>query len=276
MMSVVKDTGLQKRIEEIDTEMYNLLMQRTELVKQQSDGDAVENSLGKEAASIKKLLRTHHGDFPEYVIAKIWREILTASAFLNDKLKISLYGQEHDNSLANIVQDHFGSYVDYETFGSFGQVMNALTSHETQLAVIPSDNHEINQKPWWSAFSAAPNGERLQVIAKLPFIRRKEAKDVNEVYVVSLSVADKSGSDISLLAVEVAADVSSSTVVDILEAAGFSDAKVLTIVPLENDEKSCLVEANGYVKADDSRLKNLDEAIKNISIVGAYAQPICL
>lgn len=275
-MSVVKDDGLQKQIEEIDTKMYQLLMQRTELVKQQNDGNAVENSLGKEAAAIKRLLRLHQGDFPEYVVAKIWREILTASAFLNDKLKISLYGQEHDNSLANIVQDHFGSYVDYETFGSFGQVMNALTSHDVQLAVIPSDNHEINQKPWWGAFSAAPNGERLQVIAKLPFIRRKEAKDINEVYVVSLSAADKSGSDISLLAVEVAADVSSSTLVDILEEGGFSGAKVLTIVPLENDEKSCLVEVKGYVKTEDARFKNLDEAIKNISIVGAYAQPVSL
>lgn len=275
-MSDDKTDGIQKQIDSIDAEMYNLLMQRTELVKQLADGNAVENSLGNEAAVIKKLLRSHKGDFPEYVVAKIWREILTASAFLNDKLKISLYGQEHDNSLANIVQDHFGSYVDYETYSSFGQVMNALTSHDVQLAVIPCDNCEINQKPWWSALSAAPNGERLQIIAKLPFIRRKEAKDSEEVYVISMSETDKSGSDISLLSVEVASDVSSSTVVDIFENAGFKGVKVICMAASADENKSCLLEVNGYLKNDDERLGRLDEAVKSLSIVGAYAQPVSL
>ena len=91
-MSEQKDAELQKSINEIDARMYELLMQRTELVKQQSEANVVANSLGREAASIKRLLRAHKGDFPEYVIAKIWREILTASAFLNAKLKISLFG----------------------------------------------------------------------------------------------------------------------------------------------------------------------------------------
>lgn len=52
-MSDDKTDGIQKQIDSIDAEMYNLLMQRTELVKQLADGNAVENSLGKEAAVIK-------------------------------------------------------------------------------------------------------------------------------------------------------------------------------------------------------------------------------
>ena len=216
------------------------------------------------------------GDFPEYVIAKIWREILTASAFLNAKLKISLFGgQEHDGCLVNIVQEHFGSNVECETFSSFGQVMNALTSGEAQLAVIPCDNHDINQKPWWSAFSAS-SGKHLQIIAKLPFIRRKEVKDPEEVYVISRSAPDKSGCDISLLSVEVENEVSSSTVVELLEEKGFKDVKVLLMVPFDSEGKSCLVEVNGYIQADDSRLSGFEECIKNISVAGAYACPVSL
>jgi len=272
-MSEIKNAGLQNRIDEIDAEMYSLLMQRTELVKRLADGNAVANSLGKEAAAIKKLLHSHKGDFPEYVVAKIWREILTTSAFLNNKLKISLYGQEHDNSLARIVQDHFGSNVDYETYGSFGQVVGALTSREVQLAVIPCDNHEINQRPWWSAFAAKQDGERLQIIAKLPFIRRKESKETEEVYVISRSETDKSGADISLLSAEVDADVSSSTLVDLLEAAGFHGVKVVHMLA-QDGNKSCLLEADGYLKNNDARFSGLDETVKNLSLVGAYAQPI--
>ena len=275
-MSEQKDAELQKSINEIDARMYELLMQRTELVKQQSETNVVANSLGREAASIKRLLRAHKGDFPEYVIAKIWREILPASAFLNAKLKISLFGgQEHDGCLVNIVQEHFGSNVECETFSSFGQVMNALTSGEAQLAVIPCDNHDINQKPWWSAFSAS-SGKHLQIIAKLPFIRRKEVKDPEEVYVISRSAPDKSGCDISLLSVEVENEVSSSTVVELLEEKGFKEVKVLLMVPFDSEGKSCLVEVNGYIQADDSRLSGFEECIKNISVAGAYACPVSL
>src|SRR5699024_4098213 len=56
-MSEQKDAELQKSINEIDARMYELLMQRTELVKQQSEANVVANSLGREAASIKRLLR---------------------------------------------------------------------------------------------------------------------------------------------------------------------------------------------------------------------------
>ena len=78
-MCAAKKVDLQKKIDDIDVKLYNLLMLRTDLVEQQNI-DVVENTLGKEAAVIKKLLKIHRGDFPEYVIAKIWREILSASA----------------------------------------------------------------------------------------------------------------------------------------------------------------------------------------------------
>ena len=143
------------------------------------------------------------------------------------------------------------------------------------MAVIPCDNHDINQKPWWSAFSAS-SGKHLQIIAKLPFIRRKEVKDPEEVYVISRSAPDKSGCDISLLSVEVENEVSSSTVVELLEEKGFKDVKVLLMVPFDSEGKSCLVEVNGYIQADDSRLSGFEECIKNISVAGAYACPVSL
>lgn len=274
-MSVVKSPDLQKQIEDIDTELYNLLMKRTELVKQQGDTNAVANTLGREATAIKKLLKNHHGDFPEYVIAKIWREILSASACLKEKLRFSIFGQEHNNSLINIVQEHFGSYVDYETYGSFGQVINALTAHEVQLAVIPCHNHDMNLKPWWNSFSAVSE-EGLQVIAKLPFVCSKEAKTDDEVYVVSLSVPDQSGADITLLSIETACDVSSSSLNEELEKIGFKDVKVLLTANIDDETKSMLVEVNGYVRIGDKRLEQAAELYKNLKIVGAYARPVYL
>lgn len=274
-MSGVKSTDLQKQIEDIDSELYNLLMKRTELVKQQGDTNAVANTLGREATAIKKLLKSHHGDFPEYVIAKIWREILSASACLKEKLRFSIFGQDHNNSLINIVQEHFGSYVDYETYGSFGQVINPLTAHEVQLAIIPCHDHDMNQKPWWNSFSAVSE-DGLQIIAKLPFVCSKEARSEDEVYVVSLSAPDQSGADITLFSIETDHDVSSSTLNEELEKRGFNGVKVLCVANVDEETKSMLVEVNGYIKTDDKRLSDVEELFKNFNIAGAYARPVYL
>lgn len=275
-MSGVKNLDLQKQINDIDTELYTLLMKRTELVKQQPE-NAVENTLGKEAAIIKMLLKNHKSDFPEYVLAKIWREILSASAGLKEKLKISVFAKDDDDALIRIVQEHFGSYIDYVTYNSFGAVMNELSSHNTCLAVIPCDNADVNAKPWWVGFSA-DTADNLRIVAKLPFLRNKEDKDCDEAYVVALSPTDQSGSDISLINVETHKDISASTVVDNLEKSGFSEAKVVLVANVDDETKFCLVEVNGYITSDKICFQNAEkiEIFKTVNIVGTYAKPIVL
>lgn len=274
-MSKVNQVELQHKIEEIDTQLYNLLIERTKLVKMQPN-NAIENTLGKEAASIKRLLKNHKGDFPEYVIAKIWREILSASACLEDKLKFSVFAEENDDSLIRIMQEHFGSYIDYVTYSSFGAVMNELNIHETQLAIIPCDNTLMNSKPWWSGFSMSNKNDSLKIVAKLPFIRGKEDNDGKEVYVVALSPTDQSGADISLLNVELNKNTSTSAIVENLEALGFNGVKILNMVAFDDDDKSCLIEVNGYITSETKAFKNAAELFKSVNIVGAYAEPIKL
>lgn len=273
-MSGNADSDLQKQIEEIDTQLYNLLMKRTELVEKQPT-NPIENSLGQEAAAIKRMLRNHQGEFPEYVIAKIWREILSASACLKSKLKFSVYAKDSDDIVIQIMQEHFGSYLDYVTYNSFGAVMKELGDHEAQLAIIPCDDAEMNAKPWWAGFSASNTSESLKIVAKLPFIRCKEDNDIPEVYVVALSPTDQSGSDISLLGVEVAKDVSASSIVDSFENNGFQNAKVLNTVAAD-DEKFCLVETNGYITPEDKRYQAIEGLFKKLNIVGTYAKPVWL
>lgn len=273
-MSSVNTTDLQKQIDDIDVKLYNLLLLRTDLVEQ-LPGNAVENTLGKEAAIIKSLLRIHRGNFPKYVIAKIWREILSASACLKEKLKLSVFESDSCKALVNVVQEHFGSHADYVTYSSFGQIMNEISTSVAQLAIIPCDNHEMNQKPWWSAFSSGDKG--MKIIAKLPFIKRIEAPlDEDDVYVVSLTHPDKSGDDISLFGIEVGDNVSSSTIIDNLENSGFQQPKILLMAKVDEETKSYLVEVDGFVKLADEHLAVLKEQFNNINIVGSYARPIKL
>lgn len=268
-----KKTDIRKQIENIDIELYNLLMRRTELVKANPHPVNIENILGQEAMGIRRMLKYHTGDFPEYVVAKIWREILSASACLHEKLKIAVYGDENDVSLLHRVQEHFGSYVDAFILSSFSQVFNMVSTHEAHLAIIPCDNHEMNEKPWWSSLQACKDKESLNIVARLPFVRGRNIAPENEAFVIALSPSDASGIDNSLFSIESGLDVSNSTIAEILTALGFDDPKTLFSAST-SDAKFSLVEVKGFVDSDDERLADVSELFKSLHLAGTYARPI--
>ena len=271
-MSGKKD-DIQKQIESIDAELYNLLMQRTELVKQNTHPIKIENILGQEAMGIRRMMKFHKGDFPEYVVAKIWREILSASASLKEKLKIAIYGDENDTSLLHNVQEHFGSYIDVNILSSFSQVFNLVSSKEAHLAIIPCDNHEMNTKPWWNSLLVDKNKDSLNIVAKLPFLHNKNTVLSNEAYVIALSPSDASGVDNSVLSLETDATVSHSTISETIENMGF-DAPKIIMSANTGEDKFTLVDINGFVAPDDKRLISIPEIFKSLHLSGTYARPI--
>ena len=266
---------IQKKIEDIDTKLYKLLMQRAELVKENPYPVRIENLLGQEAKGIRRMLKYHTGDFPEYVVAKIWREILSASANMKEKLKIAVYGDEKDGSILHQVQEHFGSYVSITILSSYSQVFNLVSTREADIAIIPSDNNEMNDQPWWNALSADKNKESLNIVAKLPFIRSANITQENEAYVLALLPSDASGIDNSLFAVETEINVSHSTITETFNTLGFAEAKLVMSVNKE-DTKYSLVEVKGFCIAEEIQKLEIPEVFKNLHLAGTYAQPIIL
>ncbi len=267
------NTDIQKQIETIDIELYNLLMRRTELVKQQPELMKIENIPGQEALGVRRILRYHDGDFPKDMVAKIWREIVCVSASLNQRLRVAVFGEDSNDSLIRCVHEHFGSYIDFDVFGSFNQVFNEVSSGEARFAVIPCDNHEMNLKPWWMSLASNPAGAGLNIVAKLPFLRSKNSIPEEEVYIVAPSPTNPCGNDNSLLGIETDEDVSSSSICEILTSLGFNGVKVLLSTSVEN-AKFSLVDVKGYIKAGDKRLQDISEMFKNLNLVGVYANPI--
>jgi len=268
-----KKTDLQKQIECIDIELYNLLMKRTDLVKKNSSSVKIQNILGQEAMGIRRMLKHHTGAFPEYVVAKIWREILSVSASLNEKLKIAVYGDEKDSSLVYRVQEHFGSYIDVSILGSFSQVFNMLSTKDAHLAIIPCDNMKMNMHPWWSSLSADKQKESLNIVAKLPFIRTKNITAENEAFVIACSPSDASGIDNSLFSIETGINVSNSSISEAFSNMNFEEPKILISTNTE-DSKYTLVEVKGFVDSKDKRLSDIPEIFKSLHLSGTYARPI--
>lgn len=268
-----KSTNIQKQIEDIDIELYNLLMKRSELVKKNPYPAKIENILGQEAMGIRRMLKYHNGDFPEYVIAKIWREIIGASANMQERLKIAVYGDESDALLLHDVQEHFGSYIDVSLVSSFSQAFNQVSTHEADLAIVPADNHEMNTKPWWNSLLKDETKESLNIVAKLPFVRFKNAAPERESYVIARTPSDACGIDNSLFAVETDIDVSGSTITETFNASGFSSAKLVVSTNTE-ETKFSLVEVKGFCRTEDINIPDVNDVFKNLHLVGTYARPL--
>lgn len=271
----MSDNDIEKQIKTIDGKLYALLIKRTELVKKNPYPLKIENILGYEAKEIRQMLKSHKGDFPEYVLAKILREILSASANLTEKIKIAAYGDEKDIVLLNYIQEHFGSYIDVFMLSSYSQVFNMVSTHETDLAIVPSDNHEMNIKPWWNTLLADKKKESLNIVAKLPFILSSNNIPENEMYVLALSPADASGIDNSIFAIETEVDVSHSTIIETLAELGFSEAKIAATTNFE-ETKYSLVEVKGFVKAETMHKMEKPKVFKNLQLAGTYAKSIAL
>lgn len=273
-MSDSETSDFKKSIYKIDNKIHELLIERTELIEANAKSNIAKLMLGKEASIIKKLLKKHKGNLPKIVIARIWREILTASASLNNETHVAVLANSGKDNLAKVTQEHFGSNVEYVNYSSSGQIMNAITTNESQLGVVPCDNHVINQHPWWTSLKVQDGNNCMSIVAKLPFLMSKNENDNEEGYVVAVSKPDESGDDITIISIEAKGEISISTILEQLEKLGFKNAKLVISCAVDGETKFFLIEVDGYITEDDKALKNAEEFFDDIHIIGAYAKPI--
>ena len=95
-MSAAKTSleDLRHGIDEIDDALHDLLMRRTEVVKQvlaiEGDGGSRIRP-GREAQVLRRLVARHRGAFPKPVVARIWRDIVAALTTLQGPFVVAVH-----------------------------------------------------------------------------------------------------------------------------------------------------------------------------------------
>lgn len=271
---------LRRQIDEIDNDIHDLLMRRTELARKiglAKGNDAVFMRPGREARVLRRLVARHQGSFPKPVITQIWREIISVFTRLQGPFAAASFAPEQGPDLSGLTRDHFGSLAPIARYGSEMGVLRAVSGGKANIGVLPLPEADRGT-PWWPKLARSGKASP-KIIARLPFAPLKGTRSENpQAVVVSLAEPEESGDDHGYLIVELDEAVSRGALKTLLSDAGFQVCDIQAWVD-SPDRTLHLVEVEGFLAGDDPRIDSLMEeadAVKQAWSVGSFAVPLTI
>lgn len=272
--------AVRREIDAIDDQIHDALMRRSALVERvraaKNGGPAMRP--GREAKILRRILARHQGALPPAVIARIWREIISAVTQQQSPMRIALFARERSASFWDLARSHYGSVSPVSLHRNMHAVIRAASADDGTIGILPLPA-EGEREPWWSAL-ASGGDDRPHVIARLPFLARPEGtSEPVEGLVISRVPPEESGIDRTLIAVSLKVETSRGRLTDLFAAAGLTAQTLAVHRPEEGREaEDRLLEIDGFVSADDPRLQRIkaegEDLIERLVVLGAYAVPI--
>jgi chorismate mutase-like protein len=287
---------LRREIDQIDDAIHDLLMRRAAVVERigaAKGNGAVENGTqpiilrpAREATILRRLMARHAGSFPAQVVVRIWREMITAFTRMQGPFAVAVYAPEDRRGFWDVARDHFGGFVPMTAVNTPAAALRAVSEGTATVAVVPYPA-EDDSDPWWRFLVSADAG-RPQVVARLPFGGRGNARGENrDALAIAAVPHEPTGDDRSLLSIEIGGDLSRGRLKDLLEACGLPPVGFCTWHPAGHATGMSgggpsvhLVEIADFVGQADPRLAMLLERSGDIpvrvNVVGGYAVPLHL
>ncbi len=267
---------IRREIDAIDEALHDLLMRRVTLtgrVAASKPGDGVALRPAREAEILRRLIGRHGGPFPKAVVARIWREVISANTALQGSFAIAVLASraEHalvDDALVGVAREHYGALTPIQSFETASSVLRAVSDGKATAALLPLPSTEESD-PWWRLI-ARRGPDVPRIVARLPFA--PGSMPAREGLVVSLAPNQATGHDRSYLVIETAGELSRSTLKRRLAAAG------LKPLDMQSWNGQQLVEVEGFVAPDSAALDAVagTEGIAQAVAIGAYAVPFSL
>ncbi len=138
------------------------------------------------------------------------------------------------------------------------------------------EQDEPDAAAWWTALMHRDE-PRIYVVARLPFwAARTEGAPQSQGLVVAAVAPDPSGADRSLVGLEPPAEISRARLVASMTQAGFSHTRMLVRRNPATGTADVLLEVEGLVSDDDSRLAAVRASLggRTPVVLGGYAVPI--
>jgi chorismate mutase/prephenate dehydratase len=271
--------GLRRRLDEIDDRLHDLLVDRAKIVSMvaasKKDRNQPAFQPAREAEIIRRLVGRHHGAFPAATLVRMWREMLAATVQLQSHFSVAVFAPCDRPAFWDLARDHYGSNTPMAAYDAAGQVIRAVADGEASVGVLPMPQSG-EPDPWWRRLLSIDESA-ARVIARLPFGPRGNARgDAVDALAIGRGVAQESGLDRTLMAIECAADITRARILKGLSARGL---KCTFFTSCGGDRGSVnLIEIEGFVVISDARLDafraELDGTLHRLLPVGGYAVPL--
>jgi chorismate mutase len=271
---------LRRRIDQIDDQLHDLIMQRAEVVeavaRAKKRGGIATVRPGREAALLRRLVERHRGRFPRTVLVRLWRELISGAISLQGEFAVAVHAPGGLPDYWDLARDHYGSHMPMLALHSAGEVLRTLSEGRAAIGVLPMPA-EGESAPWWPQLTASGAGAP-RVIARLPFAGHGNARGGNaDALVIGHAEFDPTGADRSFLAFEIRGELSRARLIGALNEAGL--AVTLFAAHISDDTAAWnLIEIDDLVMMDDARLQQalapLTERVARVTHLGAYARPL--
>ncbi len=134
---------LRKRIDEIDSQLVELLNERARVVvevgKLKSRSDKPVYAPDREKQVLDKIKRANQGPLPDRTLVAIWRELMSGSFVLEKPLRIAYLGPGGSFSHTAAMLK-FGQSVEYEPLTDIRSIFNEISRGHCDLGIVPVEN----------------------------------------------------------------------------------------------------------------------------------------
>lgn len=228
--------ALRQDIDRIDADMHALLIERSQIIdtlitvkSTQASGSAFRP--GREASMMQAIARRHTGSLPLDTAEGIWRVIIATFTWLQAPFNVHADISSGDGPMRDSARFHFGFTVPYVPHNSAAEVIAAVGHSGGDVGIFRADSG-VSSLAWWEALTAA---DAPKIIARLPFIERRDHPAATPVFVVSKPLADAAVRETILYAARIERWPDTATAAldavgaEVIGSAGMSDGLSLLI-----------------------------------------------
>lgn len=192
---------LREEIDEIDTELHNLLERRIKIGQEVATAKKVNSGFnlrpGREAQILRRLISRSTPPLSATSIYRIWREILSANLNQQTQINAAVYLPSRD--YYNLAQDYCGSSSKIIEFSMFEEVLDQITKGEAHIGMVPGFWDNLDGR-CWDKFVEVSEENNLKVISVVPIIKRQGA--TKSLAMIAKQKAEETGDDSSLFAIK--------------------------------------------------------------------------
>ena len=269
---------LRAEIDRLDDALHDLLMRRAAVVTRVGavgGKGRVPFRAGREAAIVRRLLGRHQGSLPRRALVRVWRELLAATTAMQGDYAVTVCEAEPGTGFAACAREHFGALTPLRVHRSPAQAIGEVSAGRATAAVLPMPAEDETQAAaWWMALLHRDE-PRIHVVARLPFwANRPEGAPRAQALVVAAIPPDASGSDRSLIGLELPAAMSRARLSTVMAQAGFVLGDTLLRRDAGAQATYALMHVTGLIADDDPRLSKIPETLRPPVVLGAYAVPL--
>jgi chorismate mutase/prephenate dehydratase len=271
---------IRKKIDSLDNQLHDLLMERADLImtisaEKKKQGIQIVQP-AREARMIRRLMDRHREPLPEEAIVRIWRELVSCVSLLQTGLKVAVCVPPETPEYWDMARDYFGSVLPMHKTTTPLSALHQVIDGKVNFAVLPYPETE-EAAPWWPLLMESM-GEGVHILQRLPYGDKENYTYNNHpALIVAKAGFDTSDDDHSFIGLELSPDISRAKIAEKAKEVGLTPV-FMYAKPSSGPRNLHLIEVTEYIAKTSDKLKALQESLGDpegkISVIGGYPSPL--